>query len=355
MLVTVVETRGSSPQKPGARMLVFPDGSFKGTLGGGCVEGDLWYQARRLFKEGGDARVIRRTLNADLAARDGMVCGGTMTFLLEPFFDDSPLPPELDELEQAILGKTPVALVTVVEDPQSNMPAGTRWLVRGDGTVKGPSNARRLAPEVVTLAKQLAPYGDNRLFTTPAGLQVFVEGITAPATLILLGAGHVNKAIADLAGYLDFRIIVVDDRSDLADRERFPCADAVWVEPYDRALQQMQISHNSFIIAATRGHKFDDQAVKHALATPARYIGILGSQRKVLMIVRHLLQEGLAPDQLKRIYAPVGLDIGALTPEEIAVSVLAEVIMVRRGGSGTSLRIPDDEYLSRFPLSDANP
>ncbi|NOX37912.1 MAG: XdhC family protein [Calditrichaeota bacterium] len=344
VLVTVVETRGSSPQKAGARLLVRPDGSFVGTLGGGCVEGDLWYRAKRLLAEGGTACTVQHTLNAELAAQDGMVCGGTMRFLLEPFPSPHVSTRMLSELENALEGDSPVAMVTVVDGGKTNLPVGLKVIIRMDGTVLGEGTFPVPDKSVIARARQLAPYGENQLIDTQDGARIFLEGITAPVTLILLGGGHVNKAIASLARHLDFRIIVIDDRAEFANPERFPEADEIYVAPYDQALRQFNVPRNAFIIAATRGHRYDDRAVQAAVATPARYIGVLGSKRKILMILRHLRDDGTPASRLENVYAPVGLDIGALTPEEIAISVLAEIIMIRRGGQGRPMRLQIAEF-----------
>ncbi len=343
VLVTVVETGGSSPQKAGAHLLVRSDGSFVGTLGGGCVEGDLWYRARRLLAEGGPAYTVQHTLNAQLAAQDGMVCGGTMRFLLEPFPSPYLSPQMVQQLEKALEGDSPITMATVIDGGKKNVPVGMKWIIGVDGTVLGEETFPMPDKSVIGRAIQLAPYGENQLVNKEEGGRIFLEGLTAPVTLILLGGGHVNKAIASLARHLDFRIVVVDDRPEFASQERFPEADEILVAPYDQALRQWKVPQNAFIIAATRGHRYDDQAVQAAIATPARYIGVLGSKRKIIMILRHLLEDGVSPSRLANVYAPVGLDIGALTPEEIAISVLAEIIMIRRGGEGKPMRLPPAE------------
>jgi xanthine dehydrogenase accessory factor len=156
----------------------------------------------------------------------------------------------------------------------------------------------------------------------------------------------VGKATADLAHNLGYRVFVVDDRPEFANWERFPYAEDVVVTSYEGWSQHLSINVNTFVVVATRGHRFDDLALESALPSRARYIGLLGSRRKTLMIYQRLLQDGTPLERLKEIHAPIGLDIGGLTPEELAVSIMSEIIMVRRGGKGGVMQM-DDWYLER--------
>jgi xanthine dehydrogenase accessory factor len=188
--------------------------------------------------------------------------------------------------------------------------------------------------------------GNNESIVADDGTEVFVEGFTTPPTLVMVGGGHVGKATADLANLLGYRVFVVDDRPEFANDERFPYAEQILVSPYDQWSKHVTLNVNSFVVAATRGHRFDDMALESALATPARYIGLLGSRRKTIMIYRRLLEQGTTIERLKQVWAPIGLDIGALTPEELAVSIMSEIIMVRRGGKGGPMQM-DEWYLDR--------
>ena len=162
----------------------------------------------------------------------------------------------------------------------------------------------------------------------------------------MVGGGHVGKATADLANILGYRVFIVDDRPEFSNAERFPYAEETVVANYDQWANDLDINVNSFVIAATRGHRYDDMAVESALTTRARYIGLMGSRRKNMMIFQRLLRQGVSTERLKQVHAPIGLDIGALTPEEIAVSIMSEIIMVRRGGTGASLQM-DDWFVDR--------
>ena len=174
-----------------------------------------------------------------------------------------------------------------------------------------------------------------------------MEGFTTPPTLVMVGGGHVGKATADLAHNLGFRVFVVDDRPEFANEQRFPYAEQTVVANYSQPLtQHFPINVNTFVVVATRGHRYDDMALETAMNTRARYIGLLGSKRKTLMIYQRLMHQGIPVERLRQVHAPIGLDIGALTPEELAVSIMAEIIMARRGGKGGRMQM-DAWYLER--------
>lgn len=347
VLATVVRTKGSTPQKPGAMLLVRQDGSAVGTLGGGCVEGDIWFAAKEILRHHSGPEFKDYFLNEDIAARDGLVCGGTMYFYLEPLWERDDFLSLGNELLEAYGGGDPVGLATVVNVPKGATHLGARLLLRDDGSVQGSLGTAQLDARAVAAAKRVADLGVTDYFITEDDTEVFVEGFTTPPTLVMVGGGHVGKATADLAHTLGFRVYVVDDRPEFANEQRFPYADKAVVASYSQPLaQHLPINVNTFIVVATRGHRYDDMALEAALATRARYIGLLGSKRKTLMIYQRLLQVGVPLERLKQVHAPIGLDIGALTPEELAVSIMSEIIMTRRGGKGGQMAM-DEWYLDR--------
>jgi xanthine dehydrogenase accessory factor len=346
VLATVVRTKGSTPQKSGAMLLVREDGSGLGTLGGGCVEGDIWFAARELLRNHGGPEFKDYYLNEDIAARDGLVCGGTMYFYLEPFYGPEDFLPIGNEVLEAYEGGEPVALATLVNVPEGNDNLGRKLLLRSGGSVSGTLGDPALDAQAIEVAQRVADVGAAESLMTADGSEVFVEGFTTPPTLVMVGGGHVGKATADLAHNLGYRVFVVDDRPEFANRERFPYAEDVVVTSYEGWSQHLSINVNTFVVVATRGHRFDDLALESALPSRARYIGLLGSRRKTLMIYQRLLQDGTPLERLKEIHAPIGLDIGGLTPEELAVSIMSEIIMVRRGGKGGVMQM-DDWYLER--------
>jgi len=193
----------------------------------------------------------------------------------------------------------------------------------------------------------VAAFGDNQFHRASNGSQIYVEGFTSPPTLILIGGGHVNKAISNLAATLGFRIFVVDDRPEFANGERFAEAEGVIIADYSDGLDKLKVNSNTYIVVATRGHKYDDVALAEAIRTPARFVGLLGSKRKSILIYKNLLGHNIPLERIQEVHAPIGLNIGALTPEELAVSIMAEIIMVRRGGDGGSMKM-DREYLAKI-------
>jgi xanthine dehydrogenase accessory factor len=339
VLATVVRTKGSTPQKPGAMLLVRQDGTGEGTLGGGCVEGDIWFAAKEILRLGGGPEFKDYLLNEDVAARDGLVCGGTMYFYLEPLVEPSGFLPIGSEILEAYSGGNPVSLATVVNSPSGAARSGAKLLVRIDGSAAGTLGNSELDTRIEEIARRMADLGSAESITDDAGTEVFIEGFTTPPTLVMVGGGHVGKATADLAHTLGYR-------PEFANSGRFPYAEQVIVVPYDQMSRHLSINVNSFVVVATRGHRFDDMALESALDTRARYIGLLGSRRKTLMIYQRLVRQGTPVERIKEVHSPIGLNIGALTPEEIAVSIMSEIIMVRRGGTGGQMRM-DDWYTDR--------
>ena len=346
VLATVVRTKGSTPQKAGAMLLVKDDGSGLGTLGGGCVEGDIWFAAKEMLREGGGPEFKDYYLNEDIAARDGLVCGGTMYFYLEPLRSMEDFLPLGDEILEAYDGGEPVGLATVVNSPNHPERLGAKLLLRADGTVSGSLGTAELDEPALETAHRIAQIGNTESISTEDGTEVFVEGFTTPPTLVMVGGGHVGKATADLANNLGYRVYLVDDRPEFCNEGRFPYAEETVVTPYNQWSDHLTINVNSYVVVATRGHRYDDMALESALKTRARYIGLLGSRRKTLMIYRRLIEQGVTKERIKEVYAPIGLNIGALTPEEIAVSIMSEIIMVRRGGDGGRMTM-GDWYIDR--------
>jgi len=341
VLATVVKTRGSTPQKAGAKMLVQGDGSITGTLGGGCVEGDIILMAQEMLRESRGPELREYRLTEELAARSGLNCGGTMFIFLEPVtephLDDCR--PVIEAIVQAEEGGTPVAVATLVAGAESESVQGAKLLIFEDGATEGTLGDAALDEEAQKVGRRLAAFGDLQLLQTENGAQIYIEGFTTPPVLVLVGGGHVNKAVAELADRLGYRIFVIDDRPEFANRDRFPEAERTIVADYDTALAGVSLPANTFIVVATRGHKYDDLALAAAMRTRARYVGLVGSRRKSLLIYRNLREQGVPVERIQEVYAPIGLDIGAVTPEEIALSIMAEITMVRRGGHGGPLKM----------------
>jgi xanthine dehydrogenase accessory factor len=340
VVATVVKTSGSTPQKPGAKLLVRADGSGVGTLGGGCVEGDIWFAASQLLKSGGSAEMRDYELNEDLAAQDGLVCGGTMYFLLDPVRKETPESDFNDEVIAAYEGGAPVSVASLMNVPDgSELVVGSKFLVRENGSTAGSLGDEKLDANAMNEARRLMAMGKNDYITAESGAEFFIEAYTTPPTLVLAGGGHVSKAISNIASTLGFRIFVIDDREEFSSAERFPEAEQTVVSDYGSAFEKLPIGTNSFIVIATRGHRYDASATASAMRTPASYVGLLGSKRKTILIYEELFAQGFTMDEVQAVRSPIGLNISARTPEEIALSIMSEIVGFRLGGDGGTLKL----------------
>jgi xanthine dehydrogenase accessory factor len=293
-------------------------------------------------------------LNEEIAARDGLVCGGSMYFFLDPLWEDTDFLPFAKEALQAYDGGLIVGIATVVRSPNADL-LGARFMLREDGSTQGSLGDPQVEELALAAIRQVSSLGKNDTVLTSDGTELFVEGFTTPPTLVLMGGGHIGKATSTLAASLGFRIYVVDDRPEFANADRFPEAAGTVIATYSEGLAQVPINANTYIVVATRGHRQDDYALEAAIGTPATYVGLLGSKRKTLLIYKDLLEKGHAPEVLRSVRSPMGLDIGALTPEEIAVSIMSEIIMVRRGGQGGKMQMEDRYFKRALEQAKASP
>ncbi len=339
VLATVVETRGSTPQKAGARLLVRGDGTIVGTLGGGCVEAEVWQEAMTILRDGGGPCLREFSLSDDLAAESGMVCGGTMAMFIDPVTAASRTDIIARVFKRSLVGSAAVALATVITTSQESY-LGAKLLLEGD-EVSGSLGERSWDEVVMPVARDLQATGRYRLIEVDQDTRVFVEGLSSPPTLLVVGAGHIAQALCPVAKHLGLRVAVLDDRPDFANRERFPEVDEVIVAQIPVGIGTFPTSTSTAIIIATRGHKQDYIGLKEAVLSPAGYVGMVSSRRKVVLIYLQLLEEGIPFECLQKVHAPVGLDIGARTPQEIALSILAEVVMIRSGKRGGSLKLDE--------------
>ena len=339
VMATVVRTKGSTPQKPGAKLLVRNDGSGVGTLGGGCVEGDIWYAASQLMRRGGDAQHREYELNEDLAAQDGLVCGGTMFFLIDPVYQPDDYLDYAREIDAAYAGGPSVAQASLIKPPEGGAGVGNKLFIRENGETVGSLGDDALDRDAIKRASELMAMGRNEYVTAENGAEYFIEAYTTPPQLVICGGGHVSRALASHAKPLGFRLFITDDREEFANEERFPEADIIIAEKPEDALGKLPINPNTFIVVATRGHRFDNVALAAAADTPARYVGLMGSKRKTILIYEDLVRMGIDEERLRSIRSPIGLDIRARTPEEIAVSIMGEILLFRLGGSGQPMKL----------------
>ena len=339
VMATVIRTKGSTPQKPGAKLLVRKDGTGVGTLGGGCVEGDIWYAASQLMRRGGDAQYREYELNEDLAAEDGLVCGGTMFFLIDPVYRPEQYLDFAKEIDDAYEGGPSVALASLIKTANGRGSIGSKLFIREDGSTEGSLGDLRLDRDAVKRARSLMAMGRNEYVITDEGVEYFIEAYTTPPQLVICGGGHVSRALASHAKPLGFRLFITDDREEFASPQRFPEADMVVAEKPEDALRELPINANTFIVVATRGHRFDNVALAAAADTSARYVGLMGSKRKTILIYEDLVRMGISEERLREIRSPIGLDIHARTPEEIAISIIGEILMFRLGGTGQEMKL----------------
>jgi len=346
-LATVVTASGSFPMSRRSRLLVLPDGAQEGTVGGGCLEADVHALGVKTLRSG-QARFVRVTLTEEMAGAEGLNCGGTVQMLVEPVgagYGEDVYRAALEALEQ----REETVLATLLEDLSEERGPGAReaamlgkgligWTgVRaGSGLLAGGAASAGLTAQVVDAAREVL--GTDRAVLSsvedPAArrrLSLFLESVTAPPVLFLFGGGHVGMAVASVARTAGFRIVVVDDREEFSSAARFPFAEKTLVRPMDRALEGLPIDRSAYIVAVTRGHQHDELVIEQAIRTTARYIGMIGSRRKKVILWRKLKARGARDADLDRVHSPIGLPIGADSPGEIAVSVVAEMIRVRRG------------------------
>ena len=206
-------------------------------------------------------------------------------------------------------------------------------------TRRAPSADEALDAQAIGRIELLLDYGKCEHHTTDAGHQLFIEAFTLPPTLVVMGGGHISKALTTLAGPLGYQYYVVDDRPEFANPDRFPDAVETIVAEYDKGLESIPVTPNTAVVVATRGHRYDDMAAEAAVRSRASYVGILGSKRKNLLIFEELFRKGIPEERIRAVRAPVGLDLGGRTPEEIALSIMSEIVALRHGASGAALQM----------------
>lgn len=334
-LATVVRARGSTYRREGARLLVLPDGRTVGSISGGCLEGDVTEVAREVLQTGRP-----RLLTYDLTSDDdsvwglGLGCNGAIDVFVERVKEDA-----VTALRRAVEGRHAVAVVTVLSSPEGRPEPGTRLTVPEEGPGEGSLGDPALDGRVVELARRQL---DSRKSTTLSveGIQVFVEAVTPPLPLVICGAGHDAGPLVRMAHQLGWRVTVVDSRPAFAVRDRFPEADEVVLARDDEVVRVVPVDSHTCVVVMTHNFLHDVALLRGLLSTPARYIGLLGPRARTERLLAELETSGVRVDdaQRARLYAPVGIDIGAESPEEIALSILAEIQAVRAGRPVPSLR-----------------
>ncbi len=338
-LATIIDTYQSAPREAGAAMAVSASGEVTGSVSGGCVEGAVYELAQEVMTTGQPARE-RYGVSDDDAFAVGLTCGGTLHVLVEPVNRQSF--PDLNEVVAAIDAHEPIAVATVVDGPR---PLGARRVIRPD-RAEGTLGCDRLDSAVDDDARGMLAQGSTSTLRYGVegqrrhdDLEVFVQSFAPPPRMLVFGAIDFAASVADIGAGLGYRVTVCDARPVFATSKRFPKADEVvvkWPHVYISEIEA-QIDERTAICVLTHDPKFDVPVLQAALRTPAGYIGAMGSRRTHDDRMARLREAGVSDERLARVHSPIGLDLGARTPEETAVSIAAELIQARWGGSGRPL------------------
>ena len=326
---TVVETKGSTPQKPGSKLLILPDLRNIGTLGGGCVEAEARRQAIGLM-QGGIPRLLEFQLDSDYGWDDGLICGGNMKIFID-LPNTSAEAEMFTRLQELNAGKVPLMSATVVESEKNDVEVGMKMVFATNGERIGTLGDTTLEEEIETEIYDILEQNKSNLYISNREVSVFLEPLQPRPTLLIAGAGHVGQALCHLGSWLDFDITIVDDRADFAAKDRLPEADEIIIGDIANELRNYPINHLTYVVIVTRGHQHDESALHSVVESDARYIGLIGSRRKIKLIFDDLLEEGIPIEKLQRVFAPIGLDINSKTVPEIAVSIVSQLIQVRNG------------------------
>ena len=323
-----------------AKLLVTAGGARIGTVGGGCLEAEVIERAMDVLERRVPA-LSTHSLNNELAGDYGLTCGGTAEIFIEPVFPDEVLAAAWQEATALVARGERGVMATALD-----WSAGPEKLVLAQGalselaaamlpgraaaaTVRPFSSGGSASGSLLASAAALDPAAEQPLWTD----HFLVEPIIGRPRLVVFGAGHVGARVAEAASFVGWHVTVVDDRADFADSTRLPFADRVVTCEFHDVLASSRFDADTYVVIATRGHQHDAVIAAQVAPKPLRYIGMLGSRRKAALTARQLRAWDVSEEAIARIHAPVGVSIGADTPEEIAVSVVAEMIAVRRAGS----------------------
>jgi len=341
-LITVTSVLGSTPRKPGAKMLVFADGTTIGTIGGGCGEAEARREALNVLAAF-TPKIHYLNMTADMAQEEGMVCGGIMGLFIDYLGSQSPVERTIliKDYLSAIHEATNPVLVTVIEAVEGRL-VGKKMFIKNNGNIVGDlgveglnrvalenakTGGKRCQPLLMSLNSEFEPCETS---VTKADYRLLLEPPTTVVRLLILGAGHIALPLATMAKILGYEVIVVDDRPSFANFTRFSTADTIICDNFEGAIDRIAINPQTYVVIITRGHRYDKVCLRKVINQPAAYIGMIGSRKRVKALKAELEEEGVPSESLQTLYSPIGLKIGAETPEEIAVSILGELIKVQR-------------------------
>jgi xanthine dehydrogenase accessory factor len=336
-LATLVNTRGTTPRKEGARMWVGERGQLLGSVTiGGCVDARVIEEAEAVL-EAETPRLLEVKLGDEEAWEIGLSCGGTVEVFVEPIVltgTEAPALAYYERLRAHAERGGRGALVTALDPPA----AGRKLLLLEDGTREGSLGDPALDAAAVAATRELLRRGASRTVTVEGDRRLFVESCGPPPLLLVVGATHVAVPLTALAGVLGFRTVIVDGRPRFATRERFPQADELRVGIPSELVREVPMTPATALVLLAHDYKYDLPILRHAVQTEVGYIGLLGSRRRGAALVQLLREEGVPEEALARIRVPVGLDLGSESAPEIALAILAEIQAARGGGSGLPLR-----------------
>ena len=338
-LATIVAVRGSTYRRPGARLLVPEDGAPIGNISGGCLEGDVTDMAKIVMEEG-----RARLAGWDLTADDdevwglGLGCNGAIEVFIEPADRAAEV---AGALRMALEEERPISVVTVLESPREDVASGSRIVVKPDGSSEGSLGDPAVDTAAVQAAKEQLAAQQSEIRPLPGDVRAFVEVLEPPLRLLICGAGHDAVPLVKAAAVLGWNPIVVDDRPGFLNRERYPeAAGFVHVEEPDIAAKVATTDERTFVVVMTHNFLRDKAYLRSFLASPVAYIGMLGPAARTQRLLMELAEEGveITEEDRARIHGPAGLDLGSEGPEEIAGSILSEIVAVRRGRNGGFLK-----------------
>jgi xanthine dehydrogenase accessory factor len=331
VLATLINRKGSAPRAVGAKYLIKEDGTSLGSIGGGCVEAEVWQKAQKVMEEA-KGEILHFDLTSEQLAEGGLICGGNIDIFLEPLKEDF-----LNIYQEAarIRQKGGSAILATLVSVDGDFPEGegSKILMKTSGEkvgslLGGVELEKKILGEGELMVREKKPKvlvlsSENRK------AEILLEPVFSESTVYIFGGGHISEQLAPLAMKVHFKVVVIDDREMFANRERFPEVDELIVSEFDKCFDQLNIDDSSYMVIVTRGHLFDGFVLEQAVKTNARYIGMIGSRQKIKTLYQNLMEKGISKDALNRVHAPIGLDINSETPEEIAVSIVAELIKVR--------------------------
>lgn len=348
-LATIVKRRGSVPREVGAKMIVHRGGAITGTVGGGCGEAEIWRSALSVI-ESGQPQSVYVDLTEEIALTSEGVCGGTYEVFVQPWSRalhpiaiELPMEQYARAAEAALAANQGAVLASVIHATGAwHDRLGAQMLIREDGETTGTldldaSSEASIRQTALEALRQGTPLVAEYAGTEGSVAEVFFDPFLPRPELIIVGAGHIAVPLANLAHALDFDVTVIDDRASFANKERFPQASQIIVGGAEQALRGLKITPRSHLVLVTRAHSHDVEALRAVITSDAAYIGMIGSQRRVWAVYKLLHDEGVSAEQLLRVRAPIGLDLGGNTPAEIALCIMSEIVMLRRGGTGAPM------------------